>query len=104
MRFGMKLMGTPKLRTLARRGPDDLSGPVGALCAELADANWTCPADLVAQFPTAQVAGANVRIAVSDPHFVNLVVNYGAGIVLISATGTQAELAAMEVPKGSEAA
>lgn len=104
MRFAMKLMGTPKLRTLARHGPDDLSGPVGALCAELSDANWASPADVVAQFPTARIAGAKVRIAVSGPHFVDLVVNYAAGIVLISATGTQAELGVMEVPKGSEAA
>ena len=104
MRFGMKLMGTPKLRDLARCGPDDMSGTVGALCAELSDASWRSPADVSAQFPTARVEGANVRIVLGETQFVDLVVNYRAGIVLVSDAGPRGGRSAIGLRRGNEAA
>lgn len=100
----MKLMGTPKLRNLAKCGPDGMSGAVGALCAELSEASWRSPADVTAQFPAARVDGENVRISLGEAHFVNVIVNYCSGIVLVSDAGAQGGRSAIGLPRGSEKA
>jgi hypothetical protein len=100
----MKLMGMPKLRNLARSGPDEMAGAVGALCAELLGADWKSPVDVVAQYPASRVDGAKVRISVDETHLVDLVVNYHAGIILISEASAHGGRSVERLSKGSETA
>lgn len=102
MRFAMKLMGTDMLERLA--GNAGRGGDAASLCAELAEAEWSCSAEAVAAHPTASVNGRAMRIRIDGGYCVDLLVNYAAGMVLIEYAGSEAAAPTWKSPKRRKAA
>lgn len=86
----MRLMGIVKLETLAKCEVDGIAGAVSALISELAVAQWRSEADFVAQFPLASYDKGLVRIAMGDAHYVELIIKYDTGMVLVAFAGATA--------------
>jgi hypothetical protein len=86
----MRLMGIVKLKALADCGVDGMSGAVSALISELVVAQWHSEAEFVAQFPLASCDKGLVRIAMADAHYVELIIKYDTGMVLVAFAGATA--------------
>lgn len=89
MRFAMRLMGTNMLEGLA--GSAGRGGDVASLRAELEAADWTCRDDAATAYPNARADGGRVRISLGSEFCVDLLVNYGARMVLIEYAGLVAD-------------
>jgi hypothetical protein len=100
----MKLMGTLKLSQLAKIGPDRVSGAVAPLRAELEAAEWTSPADVAKQYPTALIDKSSIRILLDDGYCVDLIADYILGMVFIDHAGSAEGSCAVENSKGGKAA
>lgn len=99
----MKLMGTLKLRELARTGADGMPGAAGALCAELEAAVWDCAGDVADQYPAAYIEGGSIRIPIGGTHCIDLIANYKTGMIFIEYAGLVGRAAGARRPRGRRA-
>ena len=86
----MRLIGVGKLEGLANCGVEGMAGAVAALLSELAVSEWRTEAELLAQFPFASCDAGVARIPMGDAHFVELIIKYKTGMVLIAFAGARA--------------
>ena len=77
-------MGLKQLQQLAQGG-SVTQGATAALCAELREARWAGPTDLLRAYPSAHIRGAAVEIMIDNDWSVALLVNYTTGSILIEA-------------------
>ena len=75
-----------------------------ALIAELAAARWTSTDDLSAQLPLARCDGARALVPIGSTHFVELIVRYDIGMILVAFAGPNAAKGQAETKRGRTAA
>lgn len=81
--ISMKLMGTSKLCALAKIHGSGSTGAANAFIAELAEAKFKSKADFLEYYPLAKMRGAHVELQLDETYEVDLIVNFGAGMILI---------------------
>jgi hypothetical protein len=86
----MRLMGIAKLESLAKCGVAGMAGAVSALLSELTVKQWLTEAEVVAQFPLASCGNGLVRIPMGEAHFVELIIKYDTGMILVAFAGAMA--------------
>ena len=80
-------MGRHLLQQLATSGTGKFAGAVGALCAELEAAEWDTPMSALSDYPNGKLDGHRLEIPLANGARVELVINCGAGVVLVEAVG-----------------
>lgn len=101
--FPMRLMGIGNLGELAKCADKALATAANALWTELSVGRWRTESELAEHYPLATVDGAHVRIPLGPAHYVDLLVNYHAEMMLIEYAGAADNAQSRRATKGKAA-